>query len=69
MKILVIHTAFIGDIVLSTPLLKRIKEVYPEAKITYVTTPIGATILRNNPNITEIIEYDKRGSLRKKIEI
>lgn len=62
MKILVIHTAFIGDIVLSTPLLKRIKEVYPEAKITYVTTPIGATILRNNPNITEIIEYDKRGS-------
>ena len=32
MKILVIHTAFIGDIVLSTPLLKRIKEVYPEAK-------------------------------------
>lgn len=62
MKILIIHTAFIGDIVLSTPLLKRIKEVYPEAKITYVTTPIGATILRNNPNITEIIEYDKRGN-------
>ena len=62
MKILIIHTAFIGDIVLSTPLLKRVKEVYPEAKITYVTTPIGATILRNNPNITEIIEYDKRGN-------
>lgn len=62
MKILVIHTAFIGDIVLSTPLLKRIKEIYPEVKITYVTTPIGATILRNNPNITEIIEYDKRGN-------
>lgn len=62
MKILIIHTAFIGDIVLSTPLLKRIKEVYPEAKITYVTTPVGATILRNNPNITEIIEYDKRGN-------
>ncbi len=60
MKILVIHTAFIGDIVLSTPLLKRIREVYPEAKITYVTTPVGATILRNNPMITEIIEYDKR---------
>ncbi len=62
MKILIIHTAFIGDIVLSTPLLKRIKEIYPEAKITYVTTPIGATILRNNPNLTEIIEYDKRGN-------
>lgn len=62
MKILIIHTAFIGDIVLSTPLLKRVKEMYPEAKITYVTTPVGATILRNNPHITEIIEYDKRGN-------
>lgn len=62
MKILIIHTAFIGDIVLSTPLLKRVKEMYPEAKITYVTTPVGATILRNNPYITEIIEYDKRGN-------
>ncbi|MBC2850691.1 glycosyltransferase family 9 protein [Cetobacterium sp. 8H] len=61
MKVLIIHTAFIGDIALSTPLLKRVKEVYPEAKITYVTTPVGASLLRNNPNITEIIEYDKRG--------
>lgn len=61
MNILIIHTAFIGDIVLSTPLLKRIKEVYKEAKITYVTTPAGASILKNNPYITEIIEYDKRG--------
>lgn len=62
MKILIIHTAFIGDIVLSTPLIKRIKEVYPESKITYVTTPVGASILRNNEDITEIIEYDKRGA-------
>lgn len=61
MKILIIHTAFIGDVVLSTPLLKRIKEIYPEAKISYVTTPAGASVLRNNPRISEIIEYDKRG--------
>lgn len=62
MKILIIHTAFIGDIVLSTPILKRIKDKYPDSKITYVTTPVGASILRNNPNISEIIEYDKRGA-------
>ncbi|WP_319369837.1 lipopolysaccharide heptosyltransferase II [uncultured Ilyobacter sp.] len=61
MKILIIHTAFIGDIVLSTPLIKKLKERYPDSSITYVTTPLGATILRNNPNLAEIIEYDKRG--------
>ncbi len=60
-RILVIHTAFIGDIVLSTPLLRKIKDIYPNSDITYVTTPAGAAILRNNPNISEIIEYDKRG--------
>ena len=60
-RILIIHTAFIGDIVHSTPLVKKLKEVYPWSDITYVTTPAGASILRNNPNISEIIEYDKRG--------
>ncbi|WP_319203938.1 lipopolysaccharide heptosyltransferase II [uncultured Ilyobacter sp.] len=61
MKILIIHTAFIGDIVLSTPLIKKLKEKYPDSSITYVTTPVGSAILRNNPNLSEIIEYDKRG--------
>lgn len=61
MKILIIHTAFIGDIVLSTPMIKRIKDLYPDSKITFVTTPVGATILRNNLDISEVIEYDKRG--------
>lgn len=61
MKILIIHTAFIGDIVLSTPLLKKLKDTYKDCSITYVTTPLGASILKNNPNISNIISYDKRG--------
>lgn len=64
MKILILHTAFIGDIVLSTPLIKKIKDIYPESKITFVTTPSGAQILKNNPNLSEIISYDKRGAHR-----
>ncbi len=62
-KILIIHTAFIGDIVLSTALIKKIKAKYVEAgsSITYVTTPVGASILKNNPDLDEIISYDKRG--------
>lgn len=62
MRVLIIHTAFIGDIVLSTPLIKKIKESYKDCHITYVTTPVGAEILKNNPNINEIIKYDKRGA-------
>ena len=60
-RILIIHTAFIGDIVLSTPLIKKLRDTYPKAEIAYLTTPVGASILRNNPYLTHIIEYDKRG--------
>lgn len=61
MRILIIHTAFIGDIVLSTPLIKKIKDTYPDSDITYVTTPSGEAILKNNPYLNNIIVYDKRG--------
>lgn len=60
-RILIIHTAFIGDIVLSTPLIRKLRDTYPKAEITYLTTPVGASILRNNPHLNHIIEYDKRG--------
>ena len=61
MNILIIHTAFIGDIVLSTALVSKVKEKYPDSDIYYLTTPLGKDILKNNPKIKEIIVYDKRG--------
>lgn len=61
MKILIIHTAFIGDIVLSTPMITKIGETYPNAKIYYLTVPAGASILKNNPKLHKIISYDKKG--------
>ena len=61
MKILVIHTAFIGDIVLSTPLIQRLKDMYPESEIDYLTLPTNKSVISNNPNLNEIILYDKKG--------
>ena len=61
MNILIIHTAFIGDIVLSTALISKVKKKYPDSDIYYLTTPLGKEILKNNPKIKEIIVYDKRG--------
>lgn len=61
MKILIIHTAFIGDIILSTPFIKKIKTNYKNCKIDYLTTPMGAAVLKNNPLLEKIIVYDKKG--------
>ena len=61
MRILIIHTAFIGDIVLSTPLIQKLKEKYPNSKIDYLTLPTNKSVINNNPNLNEIILYDKKG--------
>lgn len=60
-KILIFHTAFIGDIVLSTSMIKKIKAKYKDCRITYVTTPAGRAVLQNNPRLDEVIAYEKRG--------
>lgn len=63
-KLLIIHTAFIGDIVLSTPLIRKLKERSPESNLHYLTTPSGKEILQTNPVLEKIIVYDKRGTDR-----
>ncbi len=64
MKILIIHTAFIGDIVLSTPLIQRLYDMYPNAKIDYLTLPANRSVLENNPNLNEILLYDKKNKIK-----
>ncbi len=64
MKILVIHTAFIGDIVLSTPLIQKIRDIYPDSEIDYLTLPGNKSIISNNSNLRDIILYDKKGTDR-----
>jgi heptosyltransferase-2 len=59
-KILVVQTAFPGDIVLTTPLLKGIRKRFPESKLTVVTTPQGNELLRDIREIDSLISYDKK---------
>ncbi|MFO8056615.1 MAG: hypothetical protein R6V10_04900 [bacterium] len=63
-RVLVVNMAFIGDVVLSTPLLKALREKYPEAFIAFMGTPGPAGLLKGLPFLDEIIVYDKKGSER-----
>ncbi len=60
-NILVIQTAFLGDVVLTTPLVQIAKRNFGLAKIDFAATPETAGVLRNHPAINEIIVFDKRG--------
>lgn len=57
-SILVIRTAYIGDVVMTLPILKMLKSKYPEAKITFLTSKPAKAILENNPLIDELLIYD-----------
>lgn len=59
-KILIVHTAFIGDVVLATPLIEAVKDLYPESKVDFLAIPATADVLKNNPNLRDVIVYDKK---------
>ncbi len=61
-RILVIQTAFLGDVILTLPMIRKLKENYPGSAIDVVTTPKAGSLLTGHPDIANVIAYDKRGA-------
>jgi len=60
MATLVIQTAFLGDVVLTTPLLSALAALHGPVDV--VTTPVAAPLLETHPAVRTVIPYDKRGT-------
>jgi heptosyltransferase-2 len=58
---LVVQTSFLGDVVLTTPLIAHLAAAGP---VDVVCTPAATALLANNPHIREVIPYDKRAADR-----
>ena len=63
-KILIVQTAFIGDVVLTLPLVQTAKAFFNGAIIDFLTIPTSRDIVATHPDINHIWLYDKRGSDR-----
>ena len=61
MRILVFQTAFLGDVVLTTPSLRSLKKKYPEAHVAAVVRPAWVPVLQHVQGVDEILTFDKRG--------
>ncbi len=57
---MVIQTAFLGDVVLTTPLLSALAARHGPLDV--VTTPAAAALLEGHPAVAEVVRYDKRGT-------
>ena len=60
MKILVIKFRHIGDVLLTTPLIRNLKLNYPQAKIDVVINKECKDVLKYNPNINKIFTYNRK---------
>ncbi|MFP5355525.1 MAG: glycosyltransferase family 9 protein [Gemmatimonadota bacterium] len=57
MRSLVIQTSFLGDMVLTTPLIRELARRGP---VDVVATPANAGLLAHNPQVRHVYRYDKR---------
>lgn len=62
MKILIIQTAFIGDVILATPLIEKLHQHYPEATIDFLLQKGNESLFTDHPIINKVLVFDKRNS-------
>ena len=63
-RIILAQTAFLGDLVLTTPLFRAVKKIHPDCYLTVIIRPEYRELMRAIPEIDELIFYDKRGRER-----
>lgn len=61
--ILVIKLRNIGDVLLTTPAFKALKETFPDARITAVVPAGTEEMLTLNPNVSDIVTFKKCAGL------
>lgn len=59
-KFLLIQTAFLGDVILATPLVRELKMAYPDAVVDVLVRKGNENLLHNNPHIRKILIWDKK---------
>ncbi len=62
MTVLVIQTAFIGDVILATALLEQIHQQWPDAQIDVLVRKGNESLLANHPFLNQVLIWDKKGA-------
>ncbi|MBC7360200.1 MAG: glycosyltransferase family 9 protein [Desulfacinum sp.] len=59
-SIIVIRPSAIGDIVMASPMLPRLRSAFPEARIHWVVEPAMADLLAHHPDLDGVIVWPKQ---------
>ncbi len=56
-NVLIVNTTAIGDTLLSTPAIRAVRKGFPDANISILASPAARLVIKNNPNVDEIIAH------------
>ena len=60
-RILLIKLRYIGDVILSTPLIPVLRKRFPEAELTFLVNPGTESVLFGNPHLEEVRVLPREG--------
>ncbi len=58
-KILIVQTAFIGDVILATALIEKLNAHYPKAQLDFLLRKGNESLLANHPKLHKVWIWDK----------
>ena len=68
-RILVIQFRQIGDVLLSTPILRALRQHYPQSYIAFLTEPSPGRVLQGNPFLNEVLIQPRHATWRQQWQL
>lgn len=68
-KILLVRLRLIGDVLMTTPSVKILRNALPSAKIYYLVEPPQDELLEGNPDIDRLIVINRKASFKELFEV
>ena len=66
-KILFFKLGALGDVLMSTPLIRQVRKNYPNAQIDFLIGQASSSVLKNNPYLNKILPFNQDIFIKKKI--
>lgn len=57
-RILCVRIAYIGDVVMTLPVLTPLRQAFPDAKIDFITSSAAAPLLTDHPAVNDVLTFD-----------
>lgn len=68
-RILIIQTAFLGDVILATPVVSELRRLYPESTIDVLVKKGNESLFSNSPKIDNVLVFDKSNKKLKAMRV